>query len=179
MLPQADSMNEVIPPDRHYSIAISIGLALIGYWVTLCMLAGGPRSAKASRWLRGLWTVSCLAFLIHVVSAYHFEYRWDHQEAVTRTAEQTKNLLGVAFGEGLYFNYVFMFVWIADVVFWWSGTDRYPARPMWLTLIVHGYLFFIAFNGAVVFKSGVTRVVGLLGSAVLAVLLGKRIVTRP
>jgi hypothetical protein len=39
--------------------------------------------------------------------------------------------------------------------------------------LVHGFLFFIAFNGAVVFKAGVTRWAGIVLTGALAALFGR------
>ena len=80
----------------------------------------------------------------------------------------------MAIGESLYFNYLFLLVWIADLLFWWLKPERYETRPAWLEYGIHGYLFFNAFNGAVVFESGVTRIGGILAVLIFAVILSTR-----
>lgn len=111
-----------------------------------------------------------------MISAFHFTHRWNHQDAIQTTAKQTQELLGWAFGEGLYFSYMFLFLWVADVFSWWRKPDHYESRPAWLSFAVHGYLFFIAFNGAVIFESGVTRIGGILATIVFtAILLNRRL----
>ena len=85
--------------------------------------------------------------------------------------------MGRCAGEGLYFNYLFLLVWIADVLFWWLRPERYETRPAWLEYGIHGYLFFIAFNGAVIFESGVTRIGGIVAVVIFAVIILRRQLT--
>ena len=112
--------------------------------------------------------------IAHVMAAFHYTHHWSQEEAIKSTARETEQLIGMAFGEGLYFNYLFLLVWIADVLFWWLKPERYETRPAWLEYGIHGYLFFIAFNGAVVFESGVTRIGGILAVVIFAVILSTR-----
>ena len=155
---------------QHISIAITIQIALIGYAITVCLLLAGNRGKLPNRWLRMIWTMACLSFIAHVLAAFHFAYHWSHEEAVRTTARQTEELLGQAFGQGLYFNYLFLTLWIADVIYWWWNSEKYRIRSRWITLPLHGYLFFIAFNGAVIFKSGGIRVAGLISTVAIVVL---------
>jgi hypothetical protein len=74
-------------------------------------------------------------------------------------------------GAGVYFNYLFVALWLLDVAWWWLCPAGYLARPAWLGIALQGYLFFIAFNGAVVFASGPIRWVGLALCARLAILM--------
>lgn len=124
--------------------------------------------------MRPLWTFGCIAIVIHVIAAFHYTHHWSEADAIDSTARETEQLIGLAFGEGLYFNYLFLLVWIADVLFWWLKPERYETRPAWLEYGIHGYLFFIAFNGAVVFESGVTRIGGILAVVIFAVILSTR-----
>lgn len=109
-----------------------------------------------------------------MIAAFHYTHHWSEADAIDSTARETEQLIGMAVGEGLYFNYLFLLVWIADVLFWWLKTERYETRPAWLEFGIHGYLFFIAFNGAVVFESGATRIGGILTVAIFAVILSIR-----
>ncbi|MFO1002375.1 MAG: hypothetical protein U0936_18765 [Planctomycetaceae bacterium] len=162
-------------PEHHVLISITIWLALGGYAITVALVLAGFLKTEWRHHLRLVWTLSCLAFVVHVISAFHFSYHWSHTEAIRSTAKQTQELIGMEFGEGLYFSYGFLLLWIADVLYWWRSPERYERRPAWLSLAVHGYLFFIAFNGAVIFKAGVTRVSGVLTTIVfVSVFLWRR-----
>jgi len=65
-------------------------------------------------------------------------------------------------------------VWIADILFLWLKPERYETWPAWLECGIHGYLFFIAFNGAVVFESGVARIGWILAVVIFAVIPSER-----
>src|SRR5438270_10441787 len=96
----------------------TVRLALICYVV---YLAGGlshlnchwPRAARA------VWTLGCFLFTVHVACAFHFYHQWSHAVVWRFTAERTKQLLGFEFGDGIYFSYVFLVLWIVDVLWLW------------------------------------------------------------
>lgn len=145
-------------------LALSCYVAFLAGW----LVARTPNWPRVARWL---WTAGCAFFVLHVVAAFQFFHHWSNASAVAQTAEETERMLGVAFGEGIYFSYLFMGVWVADVAAWWIWGDAYLSRPRWLAGLVHGYLGFIALNGAIVFEGGVTRWGGLIACAVLVALL--------
>jgi hypothetical protein len=139
----------------------TIRLALV--CLVVC-LAGQLRWGNAPRWFawsRAVWTIGCLFFLLHVVCAFHYYHQWSHTLAFQSTAAQTYELLGVRFGEGIYFSYLFTALWIGDVLWQWICSTSYRQRSARLTAVVLGYMAFIAFNGAVIFEGGVTRWVGI------------------
>jgi hypothetical protein len=112
-------------------------------------------------WSRLAWTAGCLAYLLHVACAFEFFHHWSHGEAYTFTAKQTKAVVGLDWGGGLYVNHAFTFVWLADVVWWWAGMESYCRRPRWIEWAVQGFMAFIAFNATVVFASGFSRWFGI------------------
>jgi len=131
-------------------------------WLALSLYVAGEvmrrRSAlsPAGRWLN---TLGCAAFLAHVACAFHFYHAWSHSAAYVDTARQTAELTGWNSGAGLYINYLFALVWVADALSSWS-TSR--ARPNWIIWSVRGFFWFMMFNGAVVFAHGTMRGYGLL-----------------
>jgi hypothetical protein len=125
------------------------------------------RRQAAARWL---WTAGCLLYLAHVASAFQFFHGWSHEAAYRETARRTAESFGLAWGGGLYFNYLFTAVWVADVLCWWRGLAWYAARPRWLDRALHGFLAFMAFNGAVVFATGWVRWAGVAVCLVLGAL---------
>ena len=76
---------------------------------------------------------------------------------------------------GLYVNYVFTYVWLADVTWWWAAAASYRRRPRWVEWTVHGFMGFIAFNATVVFASGFSRWFGIAACVLLASVWGQRI----
>ncbi len=145
-------------------LALACYVAFLAGW----LVARVPNWPRVARWL---WTAGCAFFVLHVMAAFQFHHSWSNASAVAQTARETQQLLGVAFGEGIYFSYLFLVVWVLDVVAWWSQGDAWLQRPRWLAWMVHGYLAFIVFNGAIVFETGVTRWGGLIACVALAGLL--------
>jgi hypothetical protein len=152
--------------------AWTIRLALACY---ACHLAGsllvftaGSAQAAWNQPARWLWTSGCMLFVLHVACAFHFYHGWSHAAAFEKTASETEALLGVRFGEGIYFSYLFLALWVADVcAMWWFPRPPVAAqagampRSGTLRAVLHAYLFFIALNGAIVFEAGPTRWAGI------------------
>lgn len=160
--------------EKHVLTLMTVRIALFLYAIVVGLLLAGYRGRRWRILVRPMWTMACIAFICHVMAAFHFSHHWSHQDAIRSTAEQTQQLIGWAFGEGLYFSYVFMLLWIADALYWWLKPERYESRSVWLEYGIHGYLFFIAFNGAVIFESGVTRVGGVLAILIFTAILLSR-----
>ncbi len=147
-------------PGIHLTLwTIRLSLAAYALWLAMRLLPRDRlptgRRVMASRWL---YTIACALFLAHVACAFQFYHHWSHRSALDDTARQTEEMLGVAFGEGIYFSYLFLVLWVADVAWMWLWPQH---RPAWLTGALQLYLAFIALNGAIVFEAGVTRWVGI------------------
>jgi hypothetical protein len=117
------------------------------------------------------WTLACAFYLAHVVTAFQFHHHWSHLAAYRETARQTAEVFGLNWGGGLYFNYVFTLLWIADAAWWWqTGLDRYRCRPGWMTLAVHAFFGFMFLNATAVFGSGPMRWFGVAAALILALM---------
>ena len=126
------------------------------------------RLARRGRFARTAWTAACILYLTHVAAAFQFSYHWNHAAAYRETARQTAEVFGMDWGGGLYFNYLFTVVWIADVVFW-------RRWPQWVTVAIQTFLAFMFFNATVVFAVGWTRWLGVAATvALLALWLHRR-----
>lgn len=147
----------------------TIDLSLIGYFASLLLLTKAKHSSQAMlNWARRAWSAGALLLLLHVVCAFQFYHDWSHSAAVADTARQTKNTVGFAFGAGVWVNYLFSVVWLADVLWWWrAGHDSYRRRSTWWSWGIHGFLLFVVINGTVVFESGVVRWLSLLAIVVI------------
>jgi hypothetical protein len=172
------SPRSLLPMLGSMLIAWTIRLSLLCYGgaIAIELGAGRQRGDGAARWL---WTAGCLLFVVHLLCALHFYHGWSHRHVLDHTAEQTERMLGVACGAGVYFSYAFLLLWLADVIWWWARPAAYRRRSAWTHTAIHLYLFFIAFNGAIVFESGPTRWVGLALCVPLAVLILWKTVARP
>lgn len=125
-------------------------------------------------WVRWTWLTSCLVFLVHVACAFHFYHDWSHVRATEHTAAETERLMGVRFGYGIYFNHLFAVLWLADALGWVARPGHWQRRSSALHAALHGYMFFIAFNGAVIFEDGPVRVAGILVTLAVGALVAAR-----
>ena len=164
-------------PENNPITLNTVRIALVCYAIVVGFLLAGCRSRRWRNRLRPLWTIGCIAMIAHVIAAFHYTHHWSQMDAIESTARKTEQLIGWAFGEGLYFNYLFLLVWISDVLFWWLRPERYETRSTWLEYGTHAYLFFIAFNGVVIFESGVTRIGGIVAVVIFAVIILRRQLT--
>jgi hypothetical protein len=139
-------------------VTIWIALAAWGYaeWRRLRGGAGADRSARLA------WTMGAVFTALHVLAAFHVRHAWSHASAVADTARQTREALGFAFGGGVYVNYAFLAVWLADAAWWWLAPRAFAARPRALDAAVRAFILFIFVNGAIVFPHGLVRVAGTL-----------------
>lgn len=80
------------------------------------------------------WTLGCLLSLLHIAVAFHLGHGWSHQAAW----EHTRQVGG--YGDGIFVNYAFALVWLADVVWVWALPGSYLARSRWLNWTIHGFL---------------------------------------
>ena len=147
----------------------TVRAALLLYAATLAVRLAAPSRRRIARLL---WTAGCVVFLAHVAAAFHFFHGWSHAHAYHETARRTADMFGTYWGGGLYLNYLFTLAWAADAAWWWGvGIDEYERRPRWVVIALQAFMFFMAFNATVVFGHGWVRLLGLGGSAALAVSL--------
>lgn len=150
---------------------VTIWIAIVAYAVGAALIPLTRARPKLEAIARLIWTLACVSLLVHVASAFHFYHQWSHDEAYFDTARQTYETVGVNWGGGIYFNYALMLLWILDVTSWWvGGLEGYRRRPLRLTIVWHGFLFFMFFNATVVFGSGLVRWLGLLVCTSLCVI---------
>ncbi len=153
---------------------MEMGAALLRGTILLSLFAwvAGEWGRGANRGMnpagRGAWTVGALAAFGHGAAAFHFRHGWSQQAALIETARQTAAVTGLDWGGGLYVNYLFLAIWVADAGWWWLFPRAFDGRPKALDRAVRAFLLFMFLNGTVVFAKGPSRGVGT--AAVLAVL---------
>ena len=137
-------------------------------WLALVLYAVGEagrlrmRADPAlERWARWAWTLGGLAYLLHVAAAFHYVHGWSHALAYADTARQTEGLLGLNWGGGIYFNYIFTAIWLADIAWWWLAHESFWRRPLVVERSLQLFFLFMVFNAAVVFPTGPVRWLGL------------------
>jgi hypothetical protein len=102
---------------------------------------------------RAFWTAGFVFFAVHVAAAFQFAHHWSHTAAWKATAEQTAEITGWESGAGLWANYAFTALWLADVTAWWCIGTRYPRRFHRIAIAVHVLFAFLWFNATAVFGS--------------------------
>ncbi len=154
----------------------TVRAALACYAISIGLMLAVVRRERADRPIRALWTFGCVLYLAHVAAAFQFVHAWSNAAAYRETARQTAALFGIDSGVGLWFNYAFTAAWSADVAYWWlAGIARYRRhRPAWVSVALHGFMAFMAFNATVVFARGPTRWAGAAATAGLLALLARR-----
>ena len=138
----------------------TIRLALLYYAPAAALLllsrpANWQSFSPRIRLARCCWSLSCLAYLIHVALAFHYFHRWSHDHAMAHTEEVA------GWAEGIFVSHFFTLVWTSDVVSWWLWPRWYALRSPWIDRALHGFMAFVIFNGSVVFESGPVRWAGL------------------
>jgi hypothetical protein len=144
-------------------------LATIG-WAAGEALMG--RSAASDRAARASWTLAIGLALLHVFLAFQLVYAWNHEAAVAATVQQATDRFGAGWRGGIFVNYVFLALWLADVVWWWQAPASRAARPRAVETARRAFFVFMFLNGAVVFASGIGRLIGALAVAGVLVAFG-------
>ena len=129
----------------------TIRVAVAFYLVRVAADVAGRDTAGNERIARLSWTVALAFYLVHVVCAFHFYHDWSHTAAYIHTAKATAKVVSIDWGGGLYVNYTFTLIWIADVIVWWHSAHarvRVSRRLFWATHILFAFMML---NATVVF----------------------------
>lgn len=147
-------------------------LVALTIWTALALYAvgeyGRARRPPAA-WARPVWLLGALAYLGHVTAAFGIHHDWSHAAAYAHTAAQTEAYFGLDWGGGIWMNYAFTVIWVAEGLWWQLAPAHYARRPPALATAVRSTFLFMIINGAVVFVNGPRR---LIGVGVLAALIG-------
>ena len=149
----------------------TVWFALLCYGAAV-MLQGRP-SLRALTAARIVWSLGCILFLAHVASAFQFYHHWSHTAAAEETHRQTKLETGLDFRAGIYFNYLFAAVWLADCAAWIRSGRLLQERHRAWRWFLHGYFLFMIFNSTVAFGHGIAKPFGALLCAAVAFFLMK------
>jgi hypothetical protein len=146
--------------------AAALGLRLRSY--RAADAEGIPqRTARLACLARLLWTLAFASYLVHLAAAFSFYHAWSHRAAWQHTALRTNEVLGIDWGGGVWFNYLFTLAWAADVAWLWSRPAAGAKRPRWVICLWYAWFGAIVFFATVVFETGATRWVAV---AILALL---------
>ena len=146
----------------------TVWLALSCYVGAEAIRSGAPHLHR-QQVARLINTAGCLLFMAHVACAFHFYHHWSHAAAYADTAGQTARYFGFNSGFGLYFNYLFLVLWIVQVITSWISVAATQPLAPWLTRTVRAFVLLMIFNGTVIFAHGPIKWFGLVLSALLLV----------
>ena len=152
-----------------WAVRSTAWLALAGYFTGAFLLLRGNR--RIAKWV---WGSGCDFNTLHILVAFHFTHGWSHTAAVEHVARQSEAVIGTPFGAGIWFNYVFTVLWIVDASWLWLKPESYTRRKKWVAWAIHGFLFFMVVNAAVVFAPDMVRWPSAVLSLVLAVMFFRR-----
>jgi hypothetical protein len=127
------------------------------------------REPEFDRLARAIWTAGIALALIHVFLAFQFVYGWDHDAAIEATTRQTAEVVDSSFRGGIFVNYAFLLIWLADVCWWWLSPESHASRSRRLELGRLALFAFMFFNGAIVFASRPGRWIGIASLALVLV----------
>lgn len=147
----------------------------VGCFLVRLLLLGRPRRGVAAGRLEvGIWTAGWLLLAAHTACAFHFRHHWSHAAACNHTARRTLEAVGWDWGGGVWFNYLTLAVWGADVVMLWKSRLGGVPTPRWWTRLAVGWIGFMVLNATVVFGArwwwivGIGFVIGACGAGVSA-----------
>jgi hypothetical protein len=142
------------------------------YWmVWLSLIAFAAGELAKSRRYAGAWSISAtgaILLAVHIVVAMAVRHGWSLESALEATARQTNDMFGFNWGGGVYVNYVFAMVWIAELFVWRQWPEGYASRPGWIKWSLRVFYVVIIVSAAVIFATDWRR---WLGAAILAVLV--------
>jgi len=149
-------------------IRTSAWLALLLYVASQALLRIGARNGGAAAGRAGAWWLSAAgwaALAAHTGLALHFRYGWSQGAAYDDTARQTAALTGWNSGAGLYINYLFMLLWLANLALARRAGSATEAR--WQEWLFRGIFLFMLANAGVIFAPPATKWLGIAGCAIL------------
>ena len=148
-------------------------LLYLTVWISLGLfaLAEFARDRTAASWPRAVSATGLALMIVHIFIAMGMRHSWQHDAAVAATAQQTEQVFGVAWGWGIYINYLFVVVWgLAVPGFLGSGVPGFgvPRVPGFWVRVARVFFLIVIANAAIVFAVGWRRVLGVAIVGVLA-----------
>ena len=131
----------------------------VAAWAATEVLRRIGRGRPAARLV---WTAGAALLAVHTAIAFHARHAWSHDAAYASTSIQSEALTGVAAGWGLYLNYAFVIVWLADAAWWRAAPAAYERRSRAVDRALFAFFLFMMANGAVVFAASRLRWLGVL-----------------
>ena len=138
---------------------------IVTIWIALALFAAGELEPGISRSLRPaariLFLLGALTCVVHIVLTMSNVHGWSDAAAREATAAQTNAIYGIRWGGGVYVNYVFVAVWIADALQRLRAPASLARRSRALVWTLRAFYFVIIVNAAVIFATPGRRWMGM------------------
>ena len=131
-------------------------------WTSLGLFVAGEFGKRSARWPWLISAFGAVLLAMHIGLAMSLVHNWSHASTVAATAAQTEAIYGLKWGGGVFVNYLFLGVWIAELVAWRRTPAKYSGRSGAITWTVRAFFFVVIANGAIVFAAGWRRALGTL-----------------
>jgi len=122
-----------------------------------------------------LWALATVFFTAHVIAAFAEVHDWSHVAALSHTADVTAEHTGVRMGGGLYLNYLFTLVCVAEAIWMFCWPASHKLRPGQIGIAIGCFTIFMIVNGAIIFANGPVRWFSLVVSIVLVLLYVRKV----
>jgi hypothetical protein len=94
--------------------------------------------------------------------ALDVRHGWSHQSALEATARQTAAVYGIEWGGGVYVNYLFVIIWLAEAWWWRMDPKSYARKSPVLAWTLRAFYFIVIVNAAIVFAGPARRIAGAI-----------------
>lgn len=146
-----------MPPVDWVTRALAWSSFAAWVWAAALMLRRDPARRWSFNWW---WLAGAVLMLVHTFLAFHRVHDWSHAAAIVETARQTRELTGVDWGGGVWLNYLFAFVWLADSAARVLRPQAAAFNSRAYSRALHGFMIFMWFNATVVFGSPPLQLAG-------------------
>lgn len=154
-----------------FLIAWTARLTVFGYLVRIAGERFPLRIGEPAR--RWAWTLGGLTCVAHIVCTFEFAHDWSHTAAWNHTDLRMRELLGWGWGGGVWVNYVFTLVWLADIAWWWNDPTGHRTKHRWWHVALHTLFGVVIFNATVVFGPTFWIAIAVSFVALMMLPLGK------
>jgi hypothetical protein len=152
-------------------------------WVSLLLFAAGEvgkrrvRGSGGMHRAAGFWAASAAGaalMIVHMLIAMGAVHGWSHRAAIEATAAQTRAVFGLDWGGGVFVNYAFLAVWIAELGAWRAAPGRYARWSPAIVWPLRAFNLVVIANAAIVFAAGWRRLAGAALTAGLVAIWMRR-----
>lgn len=128
-------------------INVGVGLMVGALWLAVWLgwtawATRWPAASQAPAWrkARRFLTGGLVALAIHAFIAFDNFHNWSHEMAWIAMELRTAEFLPVQSGAAVYLTYLYLALWVAEVLWSWVAFTGWQRRPRWLDWGIQGYL---------------------------------------